>query len=411
MLEQLDRLMQQRGLAWIIALGAPAESADVYYLLQGARVGHALVLKRQGEPPLAIVHPMEREEARRAGLRWATPAEYGAAAIQALGLPAHQTAARLMLAVLERHQVRGPVSFAGHGPVAATFARLRAVLAERPELEHVLEEPPSVLQRARMVKSEEEVARIRAVGRRTEEVVRLVVRMLASCERRDGVLVRPGGEPLKVGHVKEYIAVELIRRGLDDHGQTIVAPGREGGFPHSRGVESEPVPADTPIVLDIFPQERGGGYYFDMTRTLWFGEPGERARACLAAVEHAFAAGLGAIRPGVLAAEPDEAASAVLERHGHPTRRQQPDTVTGYMHSLGHGVGLELHEHPMLSARPGNTDRLEPGAVFTVEPGLYYPEEGFGIRVEDTLWLRPDGELENLTTLPHEPEALLAEVR
>ena len=79
----------------------------------------------------------------------------------------------------------------------------------------------------------------------------------------------------------------------------------------------------------------------------------------------------------------------LLEARGHPTIRQNPETTSGYVHSLGHGVGLRIHEFPRLSDAQGNTDRLDPGVVFTVEPGVYYPERKFGVRLEDTVWLNP----------------------
>ena len=76
-----------------------------------------------------------------------------------------------------------------------------------------------------------------------------------------------------------------------------------------------------------------------------------------------------------------------FESHGHPTIASKPGTTDGYVHSLGHGIGLQIHEAPSLSAR--STERLAPGMVFSVEPGLYYPERGLGVRLEDSVWLNP----------------------
>ncbi len=76
---------------------------------------------------------------------------------------------------------------------------------------------------------------------------------------------------------------------------------------------------------------------------------------------------------------------------GHPTVLSDPQTERGYVHSLGHGVGLDVHEAPYLSNAESNRDELQPGAVFTLEPGLYYPDRKMGVRLENTLWMRPDG--------------------
>ena len=74
----------------------------------------------------------------------------------------------------------------------------------------------------------------------------------------------------------------------------------------------------------------------------------------------------------------------------------------GYVHNLGHGVGLDLHEQPTFKKVSGAEGVLRAGDVFTLEPGLYHPEQGFGIRLEDLVRFGPEGELENLTPLPYE---------
>jgi len=86
---------------------------------------------------------------------------------------------------------------------------------------------------------------------------------------------------------------------------------------------------------------------------------------------------------------------------GHKTIKDNPQTQEGYVHSLGHGVGLNIHEYPRMSSN-FKEDRLAPGSVVTVEPGLYYPEKGMGVRLEDTVWIRPDGEAEILAEYPHD---------
>ena len=88
-----------------------------------------------------------------------------------------------------------------------------------------------------------------------------------------------------------------------------------------------------------------------------------------------------------------------FEERGHPTIKSTPGTEEGYVHSLGHGLGLELHGHPRLSDMTGD-DVFEKGNVFTVEPGLYYPEKGYGIRVEDVMYFDDDGKLHSLTDYP-----------
>jgi Xaa-Pro aminopeptidase len=82
--------------------------------------------------------------------------------------------------------------------------------------------------------------------------------------------------------------------------------------------------------------------------------------------------------------------SDMLEARGHPTLRSDPKTNSGYVHTLAHGLGLQVHEAPRFDDVLGNEARLEPGVVVTIEPGVYYPERGYGVRIEDAVWLNPE---------------------
>ena len=96
-----------------------------------------------------------------------------------------------------------------------------------------------------------------------------------------------------------------------------------------------------------------------------------------------------ALKPGELTRSYQALACQLLEARGHPTIGSNPTTTSGYVHSLAHGVGLHIHEAPSFSDTPGNETRLEPGMVITVEPGVYYPDKGYGVRIEDCVWLNP----------------------
>ena len=79
-----------------------------------------------------------------------------------------------------------------------------------------------------------------------------------------------------------------------------------------------------------------------------------------------------------------------------------PETQEGYIHSLGHGLGINVHERPFSSVYVSDDHRLVPGVVITIEPGLYYPEKGMGFRIEDSYWVRPDGKMELLAAYPYD---------
>lgn len=403
--------MAEREIDWIVARGYPNESPDVFYLLSGARIGDCVVLKRRGEEPFVVVGSMERDEARRAGLKFATWLDYGSAEIAKEKIPTLERAKRLFAAILEKHDVKGRVSFTGAIPVQSAVPQVLHILNARKEIQLAEEPELQAVVAARQTKSADELTRMRDVARRTEEVVVDAIRFTLGHEARGGVLVKADGAPLKIGEVKDRISLELARRRIDDMGKTIFAPGREAGFPHSRGTETDPVLANRTIIFDIFPREKGGGYFFDFTRTFWAGDPGARARACFDATLAAFERSKAAVKIGARCREADIAACDVYEERGFVTKRKDPRTEVGYCHGLGHGVGIEIHERPSVNWLESNPDVFAAGQVFTIEPGLYFPEEEIGCRIEDTVHLAADGAIESLATLPHDAEALMAHAR
>ena len=98
----------------------------------------------------------------------------------------------------------------------------------------------------------------------------------------------------------------------------------------------------------------------------------------------------------------EELACDIFEAQGHNTHRANRTLQEGYVHSLGHGVGLHIHERPTFGLSPSNQDMLRPGSVVTVEPGLYYPDRGYGIRIEDTVYVDKEGQFHSLTDFPKE---------
>lgn len=175
-----------------------------------------------------------------------------------------------------------------------------------------------------------------------------------------------------------------------DHGaagpsfDTIVAAGPHSAVPHHRPTGAELAEGDF-VKMDF--GALVDGYHSDMTRTVVLGEPADWQRELYELVRSAQAAGREAVRAGAEAREVDGAARAVIEAAGHGEH---------FVHGLGHGVGLEIHEAPALSQRAGGT--IHPGMAVTVEPGVYLPERG-GVRIEDTLVVRESTpELLTLTT-------------
>ena len=153
--------------------------------------------------------------------------------------------------------------------------------------------------------------------------------------------------------------------------------------------------AGEPIVLDIFPRVEATGYFGDLTRTVVRGPATEMVRRAFAAVEAAQEAARRTVRAGVPARDIHQAAAAALAAAGFSTDLTA-DPPVGFIHGLGHGLGLEVHEAPRC-----NRTAVKPllaGHVITLEPGLYDPAWG-GIRLEDVVAVTETG-CDTLTAAP-----------
>jgi Xaa-Pro aminopeptidase len=285
------------------------------------------------------------------------------------------------LATLDVESVRVPERFP-----AGTADRLR---------EHEIDvatDPDDAVETVRARKTPAEVDHVRATQRANEAAMDAATSLLREATPTDDGHLRHDGAPLTSERVKTEIEATLLEHGcgLDD---TIVACGADAADPHDRG--SGPLRAGESIVVDIFPRDKETGYHADMTRTLVAGDPGDRLREWHALTDRARRAALDRIEPGVTGAAVHDAVCDVYEDAGLPTLRADPGAETGFIHSTGHGVGLDVHELPRLSPDGGE---LRPGHVVTVEPGLYDPAVG-GVRIEDLVVVTDDGH-ENLTDYP-----------
>ncbi|WP_424004224.1 M24 family metallopeptidase [Haloarcula salina] len=241
----------------------------------------------------------------------------------------------------------------------------------------------------RATKTDAELEHVRAAQRANEAAMAAAEDLLAAATIAADDTLELDGEALTSERVKEEIEVTLLRNGcsLDE---TIVACGADAADPHDRG--SGPLSATEPIIVDIFPRDKETKYHADMTRTFSKGEPSETVREWYDLTERAMDAAFEALEAGATGEGVHDAVCDVYEEAGQPTLRDDERTETGFIHSTGHGVGLDVHELPRLSPTGGD---LEPGHVVTVEPGLYDPAVG-GVRIEDIVVVTADG-YENLT--------------
>jgi Xaa-Pro aminopeptidase len=264
-------------------------------------------------------------------------------------------------------------------------------------IEVVIDQPQ--FNRRRRAKNELEIDGVRRAQAAANGAMGVAADMLRRATADGGVLVLDG-EPLTSERVREAMREHAAAQGCPMPGDVIVAAEGAAASGHDPG--SGPLPAGKPIVIDIWPEDEQSACWADMTRTfVAAGEPAadvvEMHRLCLEALEHVKASA----RPGVLGSDLYGIACDVFEAAGHLTQRTKPEGEIlneGFYHSLGHGVGLDVHEYPSLG-RSG-AEPMVPGDVIAVEPGTYRQGYG-GVRLEDLLLITQDG-CEVLTSFPYD---------
>lgn len=397
----LDSLMQAYGSDGLLVVGSGDHNPAMMYLAGGGHFNGVLIQKR-GALPLLFCNSMEREEAAKTGLPTKLIDDYKPAELlkQAGGDVLKATVMRYEKMLADCGLASGRVTVYGRTDLGSMFAVLNGVQAVMPGMTFVGEAGNTMLMEAQLTKDASEVARIRNMGQVTTAVVGQVADFLSSHAARDEMLVKPDGQPLTIGEVKSRINLWLAERSAENPQGTIFAIGRDAGVPHSSGNPTDFLRLGQTIVFDIYPCEEGGGYYYDFTRTWCLGYAPDEARMLyeqVLSVYNLIAAELNVNAPYKAY---QQHTCELFEGMGHPTIKTNPATQEGYVHSVGHGVGLNIHERPWSGASAGEADCLVPGAVFTIEPGLYYPSRGMGVRLENTVWANPDGGFEIMADYP-----------
>jgi Xaa-Pro aminopeptidase len=377
MFRDLDLLMQQRGIDAVLVPMHESMHPSFRWLSKGAKVTRGYAIKIAGRDPVLLTHPMERDEALATGLEVRLVHEFDYERIQRDAAHPADAYAELFAAALRGLGAERSVAIFGNVPVQLYVGVVEAM--ERRGWRIHRSNGEDLIQLARKRKEPWEIDAIRSVGERTELVVDGVRAMLRDWEK------------LTLGDLKRFVSSETARLGMFEDHETILSQGRDAGVPHSRGDAEAAVRPSLPIVLDIFPADKSSGYFFDLTRTFCVGDVPPVLARIHADVLEAFERARDAMRAGTKASSYQALVCDFFETRGYATIRSDPTTTSGYVHSLGHGVGLEIHEKPAFALLPSNEDMIEAGDILTIEPGLYFPEREIGVRIEDTFVVRDHG--------------------
>jgi Xaa-Pro aminopeptidase len=258
---------------------------------------------------------------------------------------------------------------------------------------------PGLFSARRRVKSAPEVAGIRRAQVAAEAGMAAAVQLLRAADRRaDGLFLN--GEALSCERVKDAISAAVASAGASIGDALIVSHGAQTAVGHELGFG--PISAGEPVVIDLWPRDPASACFADMTRTFVVGEVPEAILRFHELTRDALERARAAVRPGIAAREVYTLACDPYQQAGLPTQlTKAPGEMLerGFFHSLGHGVGLQVHEPPLLGRSP---DILRSGDVITLEPGCYEPGLG-GCRLEDIVLVTDDG-YETFTNFPYSLE-------
>lgn len=364
----------------VLLHAAPEGSADLFHAVPAA-IGDAFTyLETPDGRRLAVVSVLDRDQVAAGGVEVVDPSALGHDDLTAAGVDPLAADAELALRLLRREGIGAaivppdfPLWVADHLRAGGISLRVDA----------------DAFMRRRRAKTPAQLAGIRRAQAAADAAMAVARDLLHAC---------PAG--LTSEAVRAAMQAECRDRGCDLPDDVIVAAGPQSALGHESG--HGPVEPGVPVIVDVWPRDRASHCWADMTRTFVAGggePPAELARAWSLSMT-ALGKVLAAVRPGVAGGELFALSCEPFEAAGVPTQRTKAPGVAleeGYYHSLGHGVGLEVHERPYLGRA---SDDLVAGDVIAVEPGTYRPGFG-GCRLEDLVLVTEDGG-EVLTRFPYD---------
>jgi Xaa-Pro aminopeptidase len=386
----LDSTIAERGAEALLLYSDSYRDANMYYLTKFLAPDPFIYLKRVDADPTLVVNQMEYPRAQKQSLvkNVQSYLDYNYLQVVKNAKNPQIGAMKFITKVAEKELgIETKVGVPPNFPVAVADALRKKGLTIKPMF--------GVVERARETKDKQEVDEIRAVQAVAEEATAQAIELIANANVGVNDTLLSSKETLTVDKIKSFLGQKLLEKGCLFEEDLIVACGTKGSDPHYFGEPQDKLKAHQPIILDIYPRSIQKRYWTDMTRTIVKGKASNKLKKMFEAVSEAKNASLDAIQAGEMGSHVYDVCCDVLEKAGYETTRGGKKITRGMTHSLGHGVGLQIHESPRLGEF--STTLLKKHNVVTVEPGLYDPKIG-GVRLEDLIEVTKTG-YRNLTKM------------
>jgi Xaa-Pro aminopeptidase len=386
----LDSILTETDAEALLLYSDSYRDANMYYLTRFLAPDSFIYIKRVDADPTLVVSQMEYPRAKKQSLvkNVQSNIDYNYLQVVKNAKEPQIGAMKFISKVVEKELGLGtkicvPTNF----PVATADVLRQEGLTIKPIV--------GVVERARETKEKQEVEEIKGVQAVTEKATAKAIELIANADvgANDTLLINK--KPLTVSNIKSLLGHRLLDNGCLIEEDIIVACGTKSSDPHYVGEPRDILKANQPIILDIYPRSIQKRYWTDMTRTIVKGKASNKLKKMFEAVSEAKNASLDAIQAGETGSRVYDICCDVLEKAGYETARRGKKITKGMTHSLGHGVGLQIHESPRMDELAISS--LKEHNVVTVEPGLYDPKIG-GVRLEDIVEVTRTG-YRNLTRM------------
>jgi Xaa-Pro aminopeptidase len=383
----IDDILAEKGAEALLLYSESFTNANMYYLTRFLAPDPFIFFKKVDADPAIVINQMEYPRAQKESIvKDVRPyADYNFMEVMKLAEEPRLGNIKFVATVAKKE-----LGTKTRICVPPNFTAIAADVLREEDL--IIKPMFGVIEKARETKDADEIDEIRTIQAVTEEAMAEAIDLIANAQvdTNKTLLAKKEGkkETLKVGQVKSFFGHKFLDNGCVTDEEIIVACGPKGADPHYFGDPREELKANQSIILDVYPRSIQRRYWTDMTRTIVKGRAPEKVKKMFEAVLEAKNASMDALKAGVLGSDVYNLCCDVLEKVGYETTRGGKQIKRGFTHSIGHGVGLDLHEDPGLNEVYNFP--LKEHSIVTVEPGLYDSEVG-GVRIEDIVEVKKGG--------------------